>query len=610
MITSTQSEFDNTSINELSREQIASTISSLRGAGDLAQAISVCNEASRKFAEDYFYPKIAGDLYFQQGDYDSAADAFLDFLQKIPPTHPKSLDLFRDFTRRYSRLKGIWPPERLTGYAQRILVTIKSRTLPRSIALQCISLIEPDLPEHIELSDKENKLISQLQAGTSFKSLMTIVKEMEHTSPVQLKLILDRYILNRPRTAETQKFDAYCIAVYERMEDYAHALKIAEELLAINLESTALHSTLRICRKINNYERVDGLIKKYPRILKTDVFNVLYELVYYFYARHHFEQALTILEKMEGFYPGSIPIQTTIMNFYLNWGRSEDANRVQNRLLELYAAKNSTDTEKLYYIQDSQASVWSRVKELSSELEYQKQLAAVSDLTLGISHELGQPITNIRYTIQFYSRLFEKEEFIEREAVSKIFSSMLEETERMGRLIKRLAPLTSRKSVSETFDLMYCIDKRIQAEKARLQYIDVNVSPKTSVYLTGDPVKFEQLISNLLLNAIDAIKAHTRRQKNRIDIHVEEKETEIILTFADTGIGIARENRAKLFTPFFSTKSPGKGEGLGLFIVWNLLKMQGGKIRLDENYEGGTRFVILIPKPTRSIVDEQLDFID
>lgn len=603
-------EFDDTSINRLSREQIATILSNLRATGDLAQATKICNEASQKFPDDYFYPKIAGDLYFQQGDYNSASTAFLDFLQKIPPTHQKFRDLFGDFTRRYDRLKEIWPQDRLTEYALSILAIIKSRILPQPTALWSISLIESDLPDRVELSDKGNKLIAQVQARASFKTLTTTMREMEETSPVQLKFILDRYILNRPRTTETLKFDAYCISVYERMEDYDHALKIAEELLTINLENIALHSILRICRKINDYKRVDTLIKRYPQILKTDVFNILYELVYYFEARDNLDQTLAVLAKMERFYPDSIPIQTTLMNFYLTLSRLEDANRVQNRLSELYTTKAHTDDNKLYYIPDSQANIWSKVKELSSELEYQKQLAAVSDLTLGISHELGQPITNIRYTLQFYSKLFEVEQQIERETIFKVFDSILEETERMGRLIKRLAPLTSRQSVTEMFDLMQCIRKRIEAEKARLQRIQVSVSPNIPVYLTGDPVKFEQLISNLLLNAIDAIRARAWRQENRIDIHVEEKETEIILTFTDTGTGITRENRNKLFTPFFSTKSPGKGEGLGLFIVWNLLKMQGGKIRLDASYERGARFVISIPNSTRSVIDEQLDFID
>ena len=74
--------------------------------------------------------------------------------------------------------------------------------------------------------------------------------------------------------------------------------------------------------------------------------------------------------------------------------------------------------------------------------------------------------------------------------------------------------------------------------------------------------------------------------------------TETLIEFSDTGIGIPYKNRNSIFDPFFSTKPPGKGEGLGLFIVWNLLKMQGGTIAVDNDYNQGAKFNIRIPTLT------------
>ncbi len=232
-------------------------------------------------------------------------------------------------------------------------------------------------------------------------------------------------------------------------------------------------------------------------------------------------------------------------------------------------------------------------------LEHQRKLAAIGELANGIAHEFGQPITNIRYTVQFYRKLFEKT-IISKEEVFKILDSILEETERMGRLIKRLSPITSGKSVIETFDLIDLIQKRVKAENIRLNEskIDVNISPLTPTYVIGDPVKYDQIISNLLLNAIDAIQERHNLQINRIDIQFEDKENEIKMIFTDTGIGINLKDKNKIFSPFFTTKQPGKGEGLGLFIVWNLLKMYGAKIEIDNNYNDGARFLVSIPKQT------------
>ena len=168
----------------------------------------------------------------------------------------------------------------------------------------------------------------------------------------------------------------------------------------------------------------------------------------------------------------------------------------------------------------------------------------------------------------------------------------------MGGLIRRLAPLTSSRGVLEKFDVMDRIRRRVEGEEPRLQegMIDVTIAPKRPVWLVGDPVKFDQLLSNLILNSIDAIDERKEIRENKIDISIEDSEQEIRIAFSDTGMGIPIGNRNKIFDPFFSTKPPGKGEGLGLFIVWNLLKMLGGRISVDVKHKNGARFLINIPK--------------
>lgn len=172
----------------------------------------------------------------------------------------------------------------------------------------------------------------------------------------------------------------------------------------------------------------------------------------------------------------------------------------------------------------------------------------------------------------------------------------------MGGLIRRLAPLTSSRSVTESFDVMERIRRRVDAELPKLteNQIEVTIHPKGPVRFYADPVKFDQLISNLLLNAMDAISEKGPRnpstQRDHIEIQIESTPTELKLLFSDTGIGIPIANRNKIFDPFFSTKPPGKGEGLGLFIVWNILKMLGGRISVDPNYSTGARFISIIPK--------------
>ena len=76
-------------------------------------------------------------------------------------------------------------------------------------------------------------------------------------------------------------------------------------------------------------------------------------------------------------------------------------------------------------------------------------------------------------------------------------------------------------------------------------------------------------------------------------------ETDVQIKFSDNGIGIPFKYSSKIFDPFYTTKAPGKGEGLGLFIIWNILKYLGGTISLDSTFKLGARFLLTIPKPQK-----------
>ena len=83
-----------------------------------------------------------------------------------------------------------------------------------------------------------------------------------------------------------------------------------------------------------------------------------------------------------------------------------------------------------------------------------------------------------------------------------------------------------------------------------------------------------------------------------------ENETEYVITFEDNGIGIKPEYMGKIFEPFFTTKEcsndeNGGGEGLGLYIIWNIVRMFDGNIKVDKKYQNGARFIINILKKER-----------
>ena len=234
--------------------------------------------------------------------------------------------------------------------------------------------------------------------------------------------------------------------------------------------------------------------------------------------------------------------------------------------------------------------------EAYNDLLHQQQLAALTELTRGISHELGQPITNVRYTVQFHIEEFKRD--MSQEKVLQVFDVILRQTERMGDLVKRLSPLTSSRRIIAQFDAAERIQRNIAALQSRLQMrrVTIQFAPKKVLWIEGDAGHFDQLASNLLLNAIDALAEHRPDGGGRIKIELREIGQSLRLTIEDNGPGIPMTDRRRIFNPFYTTKPPGEGEGLGLFIVWNMLKMQGGTISLDSNYQDGARFIVTMRK--------------
>jgi len=108
----------------------------------------------------------------------------------------------------------------------------------------------------------------------------------------------------------------------------------------------------------------------------------------------------------------------------------------------------------------------------------------------------------------------------------------------------------------------------------------------------GDPGELQQVFTNLLLNAADAMNG---LGKIAITSCAAPERDGVIITFADTGSGIPPELRDKIFDPFFTTKPPGKGTGLGLSIVYGVIQRHGGTIEVESPHNGGTEFIIRLP---------------
>ena len=139
--------------------------------------------------------------------------------------------------------------------------------------------------------------------------------------------------------------------------------------------------------------------------------------------------------------------------------------------------------------------------------------------------------------------------------------------------------------VNETFQLIH--------RDAEKKGIRVNLqADQNQRTLWADPNQIRQVLINLLNNAI-----HATGQEGEIRVRLQSTDTGASLEIIDSGAGIPKENLDRIFEPFFSTKAPGKGTGLGLFVSRDIVEKFGGKLTVESKLGEGTCFRIRITQP-------------
>ncbi|HYE71738.1 MAG TPA: ATP-binding protein, partial [Blastocatellia bacterium] len=142
-------------------------------------------------------------------------------------------------------------------------------------------------------------------------------------------------------------------------------------------------------------------------------------------------------------------------------------------------------------------------------------------------------------------------------------------------------------------DLPRVIDDTIQLLDAQLRNTQIEVVRRYAENVPpaqGNAPKLQQVFMNMILNARDAMP-----QGGRLEISVEADDQTAVVCFRDTGTGIAPENLAKIYDPFFTTKQIGQGTGLGLAVSYGIIQDHGGHIQVESQPGAGTQFRITLP---------------
>lgn len=268
--------------------------------------------------------------------------------------------------------------------------------------------------------------------------------------------------------------------------------------------------------------------------------------------------------------------------------------RVAERTADLRAANLSLEAE----VAERRAAE-ETLRQTQAELVEAGKLAALGQMSAGLSHEFNQPLTAIRTYCE------NAVAFIEAGAGARAADNLarvMRLTERMAQLSKHLtrfarrsketvAPIALAPAIAEALGLLNGRIERAGAEVA--------LHGNTDVVVMGGTVRLQHVIMNLVANALDAVP---EGGEPRIAITVIERGAEVDFIVDDNGEGIGPEVLPKIFDPFFTTKEVGKGVGLGLSISFNIVGEFGGRMRAENRQEGGARLTVtLIAAPADAI---------
>ena len=246
-----------------------------------------------------------------------------------------------------------------------------------------------------------------------------------------------------------------------------------------------------------------------------------------------------------------------------------------------------------------------RTEQLEAELEIRQhrerlgqasRLGTMGEMAAAIAHELNQPLTAISSYVQAVQRMIESGTIQPRE-VMPILGKVHDQARRAGHVILGLRNFVKQRGVTrQPTDLHRVLrDVSMLAElDARAHDIPMRSEvPGTLPQVQADPVQLQQVLLNLIRNAVDAMSERADRDRG-IDIAVTVDDgEEVSISVTDAGSGISPEDRVKLFKPFFTTKKDGMGMGLSL--SRSIVEAHGGRLDFTDNPDGGTIFTMTLP---------------
>jgi PAS domain S-box-containing protein len=452
-------------------------------------------------------------------------------------------------------------------------------------------LAEVLTPQHVNLVQELVNLVGQdQQQQTSFCSILDKPQSPDHI----------------PRVFET------CLAVSRLDEKVFTCLYLRDLSNRILIERELQKTNAFLANIIQN--SVDGIVvvdtKGVPLIFNQGAERILgYKTAEIIGNPENFRRfypvpvAAEMMRRMRSQeYGPPDKLNTTRISFFHKSGEEVPVNFsatiIRERGQEVGSVGIFTDLREIL-------KVHRELEAVQSQLVHTEKIASLGRMAAGVAHEINNPLAGIL----IYAELLQRDLAAEA-SYRENLEVIIHQTMRCQQIVNRLLDF-SRQTLGQKklFDLNDVIHRCVELISHQAFFHNIKVVEDLDPLLpqiVGDPGQLQQVFTNLLLNAADAMRG--QGQITIVSRPTPEGDG-VLLSFTDTGPGIPPEIRDKIFEPFFTTKPPGKGTGLGLSIVYGVMQRHGGTIAAQSPPGGGTTFAIRLPLENRETLGA-MDYAD
>lgn len=228
------------------------------------------------------------------------------------------------------------------------------------------------------------------------------------------------------------------------------------------------------------------------------------------------------------------------------------------------------------------------LRKTHEKLVQSEKLASVGILAAGVAHEINNPLGGVFNCAQMLKLNGNNPELRE-----KYLNLIKEGLDRIENTVSKLLWMSRkgdhkpiRMNVKDSINGVYTF-VGYKLKKGKIQFVN---EVEDGLFITFDPHDFHQVILNLFINAIHAMK-----DEGCLTVRGYKEDSKIKVEVIDTGEGISQENLGKIFDPFFTTKPPGEGTGLGLWMSYDIIRNYNGEIYAESEVGKGTRFTLTFP---------------